>query len=68
MPLNVGDRLGHYDVTALIGEGGPPRSGYWAIRAVTLGERKCFLGGSDEPVRVQWFDPSRSQAGKEGDQ
>ena len=22
MPLNVGDRLGHYDVTALIGEGG----------------------------------------------
>ncbi len=21
MPLNVGDRLGHYDVTALIGEG-----------------------------------------------
>ena len=22
MPLNVGSRLGHYDVTALIGEGG----------------------------------------------
>ncbi len=22
MPLNVGDRLAHYDVTALIGEGG----------------------------------------------
>ena len=22
MPLTVGDRLGHYDVTALIGEGG----------------------------------------------
>ena len=22
MPLNVGDRLGHYDVTALIGQGG----------------------------------------------
>ena len=22
MSLNVGDRLGHYDVTALIGEGG----------------------------------------------
>ena len=22
MPLNVGTRLGHYDVTALIGEGG----------------------------------------------
>ncbi len=22
MALNVGDRLGHYDVTALIGEGG----------------------------------------------
>ena len=22
VPLNVGDRLGHYDVTALIGEGG----------------------------------------------
>ena len=22
MPLNVGDRLGHYEVTALIGEGG----------------------------------------------
>ncbi len=22
MPLNLGDRLGHYDVTALIGEGG----------------------------------------------
>ncbi len=22
MPLNVGDRLGNYDVTALIGEGG----------------------------------------------
>ncbi len=22
MPLNVGDRLGHYDVTALIGEEG----------------------------------------------
>ena len=22
MPLSVGDRLGHYDVTALIGEGG----------------------------------------------
>lgn len=22
MPLNVGDRLGHYDVTALIGSGG----------------------------------------------
>ena len=22
MPLNIGDRLGHYDVTALIGEGG----------------------------------------------
>ena len=22
MPLNVGDRLGHYNVTALIGEGG----------------------------------------------
>ena len=22
MPLNVGDRLGHYDGTALIGEGG----------------------------------------------
>ena len=22
MPLNVGDRLGHYDVTAKIGEGG----------------------------------------------
>ena len=22
MPLNVGDRIAHYDVTALIGEGG----------------------------------------------
>ena len=22
MPLNIGSRLGHYDVTALIGEGG----------------------------------------------
>ena len=22
MPLTVGDRLGHYDVTALLGEGG----------------------------------------------
>ena len=22
MALNIGDRLGHYDVTALIGEGG----------------------------------------------
>ena len=22
MPLTIGDRLGHYDVTALIGEGG----------------------------------------------
>ncbi len=22
MPLNIGDRLAHYDVTALIGEGG----------------------------------------------
>ena len=22
MPLNVGSRLGHYDVTALVGEGG----------------------------------------------
>ncbi len=22
MPLNVGTRLGHYDVTALLGEGG----------------------------------------------
>ncbi len=22
MPVNVGDRIGHYDVTALIGEGG----------------------------------------------
>ena len=26
MTLNVGDRLGHYDVTALIGEGGMGRS------------------------------------------
>ena len=25
MPLNVGSRLGHYDVTALIGEGGMGR-------------------------------------------
>ncbi len=25
MPLNVGSRLGHYDVTALIGEGGMER-------------------------------------------
>ena len=25
MPLNVGSRLGHYDVTALIGEGGRVR-------------------------------------------
>ena len=27
MPLNVGVRLGHYDVTALIGEGGMGQPG-----------------------------------------
>ena len=30
MALNIGDRLAHYDVTALIGEGGMGQV-YWAI-------------------------------------
>ena len=31
MALTVGSRLGHYDVTALIGEGGMGRLGWVAI-------------------------------------
>ena len=34
MALNVGSRLGHYDVTALIGEGG--QHSLWAVS-----EQRC---------------------------
>ena len=40
MALEVGTRLGHYDVTALLGEGAWARSG----RPVTLASRDRSLG------------------------
>ena len=42
MPLTVGDRLGHYEVTALIGEvGWTPRAG---ARHAALSRRLSTLG------------------------
>ena len=49
MSLNVGDRLGHYDVTALIGEGGmgqvsqAERVPGCATRAVPVAHMKTYL-------------------------
>ena len=40
MPLNVGDRLGHYDVAALFGEGGMGQ--VYRARDTKLDRDVCF--------------------------
>ena len=54
MPLNIGDRLAHYDVTALIGEGGMGQV-YQATdtrlnRQVALWSHACSLSEGDNRV------------------
>ncbi len=61
MPLSVGSRLGHYDVTALIGEGGAGLDlGMSTSRIVTPAFLVAGLLVSSTPVTAQTFTFERS--------
>ena len=49
MALNVGDRLGHYDVTALLGSGGMGE--VYRARDTKLNRSEAGDGGLDSVVR-----------------
>ena len=56
MALSVGSRLGHYDVTALIGEGGWARSIWCGIRRAAQWSSRTpamFRGGVRTGVAVR---------------
>ena len=66
MSLNVGSRLGHYDMTALIGEGGRDRSFRRWTYAVNRRGAECS-GGRTEDARTMSmattdFDQSKKEA------
>ena len=73
MPLQVGARLGHYDVTALIGEGGMGQV-YQAtdtelnrqVALKILPEAFAFLRVKTmiEPIKQEWVADSDIQQGK----
>ena len=76
MGLEVGSRLGHYDVTALIGEGGMGqvyRVSVDLLRIPGAGHGPTFPGAENPPdyirAMVGWFDcyvPSHWEESREG--
>ncbi len=55
MPLSVGSRLGHYDVTALIGEGGMGQV-YQATDTKLKRQPEAFAGDPDHLVRFPLYE------------
>ncbi len=56
MALNVGSRLAHYDVTALIGEGGRYPGQFYAVHSIAVDSRgNIYTGETLEGKRLQRF-------------